>query len=137
MKNARAKRAKILFFAVKYANLWGFCCRRRRGCFKLPNIGSKSAEFVVGSDFIVTLTHSEGRYGSLGLRGSKLQRNRMFSLWVVKMSRVTLACNSELDLRRATNPSNGRGVANRVSLSPDRTLCYKRRWRQLCRVAAC
>ena len=32
MKNARAKRAKIMFFIVKYANLWGFCCRRRRGC---------------------------------------------------------------------------------------------------------
>ena len=32
MKNARAKRAKILFFIVKYANLGGFCCRRRRGC---------------------------------------------------------------------------------------------------------
>ena len=31
-KNTRAKRAKILFFIVKYANLWGFCCRRRRGC---------------------------------------------------------------------------------------------------------
>ena len=34
MKNARAKRAKILFFIVKYANLWGFCCRHRRGCLK-------------------------------------------------------------------------------------------------------
>jgi len=32
LENARAKRAKILFFIVKYANLWGFCCRRRRGC---------------------------------------------------------------------------------------------------------
>ena len=32
MKNARAKRAKILFSIVKYANLWGSCCRRRRGC---------------------------------------------------------------------------------------------------------
>ena len=31
IKNARAKRAKILFLIVKYANLWGFCCRRRRG----------------------------------------------------------------------------------------------------------
>ena len=31
MKNARAKRAKMMFFIVKYANLWGFCCRRRRG----------------------------------------------------------------------------------------------------------
>ena len=32
MKYARAKRVKILFFIVKYANLWGLCCRRRRGC---------------------------------------------------------------------------------------------------------
>ena len=32
MKYARAKRAKILFSIVKYANLCGFCCRRRRGC---------------------------------------------------------------------------------------------------------
>ena len=35
MKNARAKRAKLLFFIVKYANLWASCCRRRRrrrGC---------------------------------------------------------------------------------------------------------
>ena len=32
MKNARAKRAKILFFIVKYANLERSCCRRRRGC---------------------------------------------------------------------------------------------------------
>ena len=32
IKDARAKRAKTLFFIVKYANLWGFCCRRRRGC---------------------------------------------------------------------------------------------------------
>ena len=31
MKYARAKRAKILCFIVNYANLWGFCCRRRRG----------------------------------------------------------------------------------------------------------
>ena len=32
MKNTRAKRAKILFSIVKYANLSGFCCRRRLGC---------------------------------------------------------------------------------------------------------
>ena len=32
MKNARAKRAKILFFIVKYANLRPSRCRRRRGC---------------------------------------------------------------------------------------------------------
>ena len=32
MKYAHAKRAKTLFSIVKYANLLGFCCRRRRGC---------------------------------------------------------------------------------------------------------
>ena len=32
MKNARAKRAKTRFFIVKYANLWGSGCCRRRGC---------------------------------------------------------------------------------------------------------
>ena len=32
MKNARAKRAKILLFNIKYANSWAFCCSRRRGC---------------------------------------------------------------------------------------------------------
>ena len=31
MKYALAKRAKILFFIVKDANLWGFSCRRRLG----------------------------------------------------------------------------------------------------------
>ena len=32
MKTARAKRAKILFFTVKYANLWGLRFRCRRDC---------------------------------------------------------------------------------------------------------
>ena len=42
MKNARAKRAKILFFIVNYANLWGFCCRCRRGCLSsLLTLGDK------------------------------------------------------------------------------------------------
>ena len=36
MTNARAKRAELLFFIVKYANLWRSCCRPRRSCFKLP-----------------------------------------------------------------------------------------------------
>ena len=34
MKYARAKRAKILFFSVKYANLWRSFCRCRRGCLR-------------------------------------------------------------------------------------------------------
>ena len=63
IKNARAKRAKILFFIVKYANLWGFCCRRRRGCLSsllsktkktgsskkwLKDLGSKETWCCVG-----------------------------------------------------------------------------------------
>ena len=53
MKNARAKRAKILFSIVKYANLWGFCCRRRRGCL--------SSLFI---DF--TLSNARRFYSSMG-----------------------------------------------------------------------
>ena len=51
MKNARAKRAKTLFFIVKYANLWGFCCRRRRGCLsslmRVATTNSFSVQLVV------------------------------------------------------------------------------------------
>ena len=36
MKIARAKRAKLLFSIVKYANLRGFCCRRCRGFLSSP-----------------------------------------------------------------------------------------------------
>ena len=32
MTNALAKRAELLFFIVKYANLWRSCCRPRRSC---------------------------------------------------------------------------------------------------------
>ena len=38
MKNARAKRAKILFFSVKYANLWVFCCLSSSWLLKLSII---------------------------------------------------------------------------------------------------
>ena len=47
MKNARAKRAKILFFIVKYANLWGFCCRRRHDCLRTPSSLAIREELIV------------------------------------------------------------------------------------------
>ena len=47
MKNARAKRAKILFFVVKYANLWGFRFRCRRGCLS-SLIRWRERSFVLG-----------------------------------------------------------------------------------------
>ena len=31
-ENCTCKACKNTVFNVKYANLWGFCCRRRRGC---------------------------------------------------------------------------------------------------------
>ena len=50
MKTARAKRAKLLFFIVNYANLWGFCCRRRRrGCLS-SLIGSLRKDDGNGND---------------------------------------------------------------------------------------
>ena len=49
MKNARAKRAKILFFIVKYANLWGFCCRRRRGCLSSLFFQTQPIKFLIYS----------------------------------------------------------------------------------------
>ena len=54
MKNARAKRAKILFFIVKYANLWGSCCRRRRAC--LSSL-VKTFRFVDDYDYDYEIYH--------------------------------------------------------------------------------
>ena len=51
-KNARAKSAKVLFFIVKYANLWGFCYRRRRGCLSSP---------ITHSDGLMSLRNGNSR----------------------------------------------------------------------------
>ena len=90
LKNARSKRAKILFFIVKYANLWGFSCRRRRGCLSSlltqprrrrqqerhkftylstkNNSFSRSARefflFLHFADILVLSTTSYGQFGS-------------------------------------------------------------------------
>ena len=64
MKNARAKRAKILFFIVKYANLWGFCCRRRRGCL---------------SSLIYITNEVVGQVGYYQLISGKSEKNNCFS----------------------------------------------------------
>ena len=65
MKNARAKRAKILFFIVKYANLWCFCCRRGRGCLssliprrKHSGSGSVTIKCIPISNFRLSLNGS-------------------------------------------------------------------------------
>ena len=45
MKNARAKRAKLLFSIVKCANLRRSCSRRRRGYLSSPMITPENAAF--------------------------------------------------------------------------------------------
>ena len=60
MKNARAKRAKILFFIVNYANLWGFCCRRRRGCLSslIRSLSTRRSWATLGNrKWAVSLPH--------------------------------------------------------------------------------
>ena len=52
MKNARAKREKILVFITKYANLWGFCCRRRRGCLSSLDGNGNDNTKKQGSDWL-------------------------------------------------------------------------------------
>ena len=47
MKNARAKRAKMLILVVKYANLWLFRYRRRRGCLRSLNTRVKQLTLVL------------------------------------------------------------------------------------------
>ena len=71
MKNARAKRAKVLFFIVKYANLWGFCCRRRRGCLSSllllhdkENMWNKTSYY---SCFLLLITYYVYRHSFLPL----------------------------------------------------------------------
>ena len=56
MKYARAKRAKILFFIVKYANLWSFCCRPRSGCLSaLLKIDCRNAKLHFQMTFSLPL----------------------------------------------------------------------------------
>ena len=58
MKNARAKRAKTLFFIVNYANLWGFCCRRRRGCLS-SLLNWTTSEWLLGVHVDSKMTWSD------------------------------------------------------------------------------
>ena len=74
MKYARAKRAKILFFIVKYANLWGFCCRRRRGCLSsLLKIDCRNAKLHFQMTFSLP---------SLKLPFKKLRRQLQRKRWI-------------------------------------------------------
>ena len=70
MKNARAKRAKILFFIVKYANLWGFCCRRGRGCLRIWEMVTILRLLLLPRTFIVDRAHCK-RTGTSAVKVNK------------------------------------------------------------------
>ena len=63
MKYARGKRAKILFFIVKDANLSGFCCRRRRGCLSslLTRWGEKHSKLFIFIEAIPKILSKESK----------------------------------------------------------------------------
>ena len=68
MKNACAKRAKILFFIVNYANLWVFCCRRRRVCLRTFALIVCAEPFCAGNATVIChaslrLTGPEDKHG--------------------------------------------------------------------------
>ena len=94
MKTARAKRAKILFFIVKYANLWGFCCRRRRGCLSsllahhcqntdtwtsLREVSKRIAPILLNLSFCLRLIHFPIRFYPEMLRKTKNYNNTRMS----------------------------------------------------------
>ena len=63
MKNARAK---ILFFIDKHANLWDFCCRRRRGCL---------SSLILQISFKTTLVLKRSKRNQLPLPSSLFSGN--------------------------------------------------------------
>ena len=84
LKNARAKRAKVLFFVVKYANLWGFCCGRH-GCLsslmtwstrKKTQLENKD---LCNTDYFKVPLYSPyksfSKYGRTGLQRSAVEVN--------------------------------------------------------------
>ena len=97
MKNARAKRAKLFFFVVKYANLW------RRGCFKLPFREFKEWRqqrqqqrhkpmiwFVEGGNIIVL--HVRHAFWCNVLMKSAKPRSEIFHIWGSDDSKSSTLC---------------------------------------------
>ena len=80
MKFARAKRAKLLFFIIKYVKLWLSCHRRQRGCLSSLKPGFHiivSVVSVVRKKFIGQMQI----YGNLPYKCS-IQKKRQTQLFV-------------------------------------------------------
>ena len=100
IKQGREGRAKLLFLLIKYAHfVVSPLSSRRRSILKdlsspvkslrSGNIESKSAKFVLPSDSIVTLTHSDRQHCRLRLRRGKLQKQSFCCIQFVIMAYTT------------------------------------------------
>ena len=71
MRNARAVRAKLLFFffLIKYADLWCFGCRHLYRCFKVPNCFLRYAEFSENVPNLESFFASSGLTSTAALHG--------------------------------------------------------------------
>ena len=91
MKNARAKRAKILFFIVKYANLWGFCCHRRRGC--LSPFQKRAGEWVEFRPATASGIGTRDRVSCLQKKRSEFELfTQIFFYILLKCQSITAVC---------------------------------------------
>ena len=91
LKNARAKRAKILFFIVKYANLSGLCCRRRRGC--LSYVKSAFTDPAISITLQRYFVNKRTRRNSFFLFNDDLPDQRFFG-WAVLWNHLTFINNT-------------------------------------------
>ena len=94
-KNARAKRAKILFFIVNYANLWGLC----RGCLRwLPTVltvrtpeeGRRTKSELFPSALGLTSWHSQWRLVTPGISFSLMWVCSRLLPWQQTISKITI-----------------------------------------------
>ena len=94
-KLARAKHAKLLFFIVKYANLWPSCCRRRLACLRSLFIQWRT---------LSNLSTIEALWMKMWVDRFRERRSAMMSISLNKMliSHTSLARHQTLNLLGCT-----------------------------------
>ena len=129
MKNARAKRAKILFFFVKYANLLGSCCRRRRGCLSSLTIIFQELLFISYQDEAIAKNATNGSFWCSLLHDYSLLTIpptcfRRLTLEIVT-NRVSSSQSLSGGLLDLTKESNNWNKINWTILPENIRLCYQ------------
>ena len=129
MKNACAKRAKILFFFVKYANLLGSCCRRRRGCLSSLTIIFQELLFISYQDEAIAKNATNGSFWCSLLHDYSLLTIpptcfRRLTLEIVT-NRVSSSQSLSGGLLDLTKESNNWNKINWTILPENIRLCYQ------------